>query len=101
MFYLRAKAQSTLEYVVLLGFVVAALIAMGVYMKRATEGQLRGATDRVGEQYDAKNTSSAYNTVSSLNQTENSTRGGGSIITIVRPEDNIQKKTGNETVYSW
>jgi hypothetical protein len=101
MFYLKAKGQSTLEYVILLGFVIAALIAMGVYMKRGFQGRLRESTDQVGEQYEALNTVSEYKTVSFMNQTENQTQGGGSVITIARPEDNIQTKTGNETVSTW
>lgn len=101
MFYARTKGQSTLEYVILLGFIVAALIAMGVYMKRATQGKLRESTDQVGEQYDPKNTTSTYTTHTYLNQTENMTRGGGSIINIETPDDNIQNRTGNETVAAW
>ena len=101
MFYTRVKGQSTLEYVILLGFVVAALIAMGVYMKRGTEGKLRESTDQIGDQYDAKNTKSEYTTVSHMKQTENVTAGGGSVIKIATPEDNIQTKTGNETVVAW
>ena len=31
MFFVRAKGQTTLEVVILIGFVVAALIAMGVW----------------------------------------------------------------------
>jgi len=100
MFYVRTKGQSTLEYVILLGFVIAALIAMGVYMKRGTQGQLREATDRVGEQYDARNTTSEYTTVTKRTQTENSTKGGGSVITI-KPGESIETKTGYEQVNKW
>ena len=101
MFYVRTKGQSTLEYVILLGFVVAALIAMGIYMRRGTEGQLREATDRVGEQYEARNTESSYKTVSHLVQTETQTPGGGVVTTIGAPEDNTTTKTGHETVNTW
>ncbi|MCX5698283.1 MAG: hypothetical protein NTX01_01090 [Candidatus Omnitrophica bacterium] len=101
MLYLRTKAQSTLEYVILIGFVIAALIAMGVYMKRGTEGKLRESADQIGEQYDARNTSSNYSTVTHLNQTENTTAGGGSVISIDSAADNTRTKTGSETVHTW
>jgi uncharacterized protein (UPF0333 family) len=100
MFYVRTKGQSTLEYVILLGFVVAALIAMGVYMKRASEGKLRESTDQVGEQYDPFNTSSNYTTVSNMSQSETSYSDGSSIVTI-NAGDNTQNKTGSEKVEAW
>jgi uncharacterized protein (UPF0333 family) len=98
MFYVRTKGQSTLEYVLLLGFVIAALIAMGVYMKRGTQGKLRESTDQIGEQYDAQHTKSVYTTQTHVDQNETLEAGGGSVITITGPEDNYKKKTGNETV---
>jgi uncharacterized protein (UPF0333 family) len=100
MFYERKKGQSTLEYVILIGLVIAALIAMGIYMKRGVQGKLRESTDQIGEQFDRGNTSSDYTTVSHLRQTETSTAGGGSTITIGEG-DNIQTKTGSETVNAW
>jgi uncharacterized protein (UPF0333 family) len=100
MFYVKKKGQSTLEYVILIGLVIAALIAMGVYMKRGVQGKLRESTDQIGEQYDAGNTTSDYTTVSHMRQSETSTAGGGSTITIATG-DNVQTKTGSETVNSW
>ncbi|MCK9431012.1 MAG: hypothetical protein M0R17_13635 [Candidatus Omnitrophica bacterium] len=101
MFYSRAKGQSTLEYVILLGFVVAALIAMGVYMKRGAQGRLRESTDQIGEQYDARNTTSEYTTVTHLKQTENVKKTGESTVEIESPSDNVQTKTGWEKVGKW
>jgi len=101
MFYARTKAQSSLEYVILLGFVVAALIAMGAYMKRGAQGRLRESTDQIGEQYDARNTESEYTTHTYLKQTENVKSTGESTIKIENPEDNIQTKTGYEKVSAW
>ncbi|MCX5698285.1 MAG: hypothetical protein NTX01_01100 [Candidatus Omnitrophica bacterium] len=95
MLYLRTKAQSTLEYVILIGFVVAALIAMGVYMKRGTEGKLRESADQIGEQYEARNTTNFYVTTTGTVQHESLT-GDGHIVTDITY--NNQTKTGNETV---
>jgi uncharacterized protein (UPF0333 family) len=100
MFSMKNKGQSTLEYVILLGFVVAALIAMGIYMKRGSEGQLRSATDQVGEQYEARNTTSNFTTTRYLVQTENQT-AGGHVVTHIDQGNNITAKTGNETVNQW
>ena len=95
MFDIRKRGQSTLEYVILVGFVVAALIAMGVYMKRSMQGKLRESSDQIGEQYSAYNTSTNYTTTSNLNQKETQQRGGASTLTYITNE---QSKTGSETV---
>lgn len=89
------KGQSTLEYVILVGFVVAALIAMGVYMKRGMQGKLRESTDQVGEQYSPEHTTSNYTTDVNLEQKEEQTSGGANTTTIMV---NTQTRTGSETV---
>ena len=95
MFCVRTKGQSTLEYVILLGFVVAALIAMGVYMKRGIQGRLRQSTDQVGEQYSARETTGKYIVTTNLKQVENMASGG---LVITDIDTNTQTKTGNENV---
>jgi len=93
--FIKKKGQSTLEYVILTGFVVAALIAMGVYMKRSMQGKLRESSDQIGEQYSAYNTASNYVTTSNLVQRETQSAGGASTVTYTT---NTQNKTGSETV---
>ncbi|MFA5351448.1 MAG: hypothetical protein WC357_09015 [Candidatus Omnitrophota bacterium] len=95
MFRRSSRGQSTLEYVILLGFVVAALIAMGVYMKRGFQGKLRESTDQIGEQYSAGNTTSEYTTTTDMQQNEVVSPGGVSTTTISK---NQQIRTGSETV---
>lgn len=95
MFRRSLRGQSTLEYVILIGFVVAALIAMGVYMKRGVQGKLRESTDQVGEQYDPLHTTTNYTTTSNMSQTETVASGGVSTTNI---SANTQTKTGSETV---
>ena len=87
----KAKGQSTLEYVILIGFVVSALIAMGVYMKRGVQGKLRESTDQVGEQYSAGHTSGKYQIVTEMTQVENMQPSGQTITNITK---NTQTKTG-------
>jgi hypothetical protein len=95
MSYVKTKGQSTLEYVILIGFVVAALIAIGVYMKRGIQGRLKESSDQVGEQYSAGNTTSLYTTRVNMSQTENMLPGGATTTNI---NQNEQRKSGSETV---
>ncbi len=94
MLSIRTKGQTTLEVVILIGFVTAALIAMGVYMKRGIQGRLRDSTDQVGEQYSASHTSGKYKIVTDMVQTENLTTAGQTTTSITK---NIQTKTGEGT----
>ena len=95
MLYGRTRGQSTLEIVMLLGFVVAALVAMNVYMKRGIQGKLRESTDQIGEQYSAGYTTATYVTKSNYKQTENMAAGGAVTTTIDRNESS---RTGSEAV---
>ncbi|MDD5253022.1 MAG: hypothetical protein WC060_03190 [Candidatus Omnitrophota bacterium] len=95
MFYSRAKGQSTLEYVILLGFVVAALIAMGVYMKRGAQGRLRESADQIGEQYEAGKTTGKYTVSTDMAQKETLASGGHITTTFTKNEE---KRSGSETV---
>ncbi|MEK7308299.1 MAG: hypothetical protein AAB089_04440 [Nitrospirota bacterium] len=45
------RAQTTLEYVFLIGIVAAALIAILAYVSRGFQGKLRNQADEMGEQY--------------------------------------------------
>jgi len=45
------KAQSTLEYVLLIGVVVGALLAMQTYLKRSIQGRMQIIGDQMGDQY--------------------------------------------------
>jgi len=57
----RIKAQSTLEYAMVIVCIAGALFAMQFYVKRSIQGRLRNAADEVGEQYSAKGTTSTIN----------------------------------------
>lgn len=95
MFCAKTRGQSTLEYVILIGFVVAALIAMGLYMKRGIQGKLRESSDQIGEQYSAGNVTSNYTTKTYISQTESMIAGGQTTTTI---NNNEQRKSGSETI---
>jgi len=57
----KVKAQSILEYAMVIVCIAGALLAMQIYVKRGIQGRLRNAADEVGEQYSAKNTTSVMN----------------------------------------
>ena len=97
MFGARRRGQSTLEYVFLIIFVVSALIAAGLYMKRGVQGKLRESTDQVGGQYSARQTSGEYIITSQTDQTEKMLGKGATETTFADENLNYQTKTGNET----
>jgi len=66
----RNKAQTTLEYAILIGVVVAGLIAMQVYLKRGYQGSLKESSDSMGKQFSPGYTTGHYETNSSTKSTE-------------------------------
>lgn len=52
----KKNGQSTLEYAVLIVVMVAALMALKIYMGRGVQGKLRESVDQIGEQYSAGTT---------------------------------------------
>jgi hypothetical protein len=53
------KAQSLLEYSVILIIVMGAFLAIGSYIKRGIQGRWKSATDDLGDQYDPRVANSA------------------------------------------
>lgn len=51
----QLRAQSTLEYSLIVACLAGALLAMQIYIKRGIQGRLRTATDEIGEHYAPKN----------------------------------------------
>lgn len=103
------KAQSTLEYAMAIACIVAALLAMQHYIKRATEGKLRDAADTIGGQYDAQHTYSLIiiqqngTTVTTAQQVRldhPSAEEGhiDAVVTNTSTQGEQVNKTGNETL---
>lgn len=90
----KNKAQTTLEYAILIGVIVAGLIAMQVYLKRGWQGKLRDSADNMGEQFSPKHTSYNYTINSTSNSTE--TLANGTSTTNIRSQ--MTDKTGTESV---
>ncbi len=70
----KRRAQSTLEYALIVAVVVGGLIAMQVYVKRGLQGKLKESADQLGEQYSPGITTGTINitTNSTTNETLNS-----------------------------
>lgn len=104
----RLKGQSTLEYAMIIVFVVAALLAIQIYMKRGVQGKLRESADQVGEQFDAGNTSVTSNMTRTSKTIQEVTGGVTTVYTGGGPAGGEAKGTqeaiaqkGQETVAKW
>ena len=56
-----------MEYALVIGTVVAALVGTQAYIKRGIQGRLREAADSLGQQYEPKNTNSTSNLIINSN----------------------------------
>ena len=52
----RKQAQITMESAAILIIAMAALLVMGVYVKRGIQGRWKASIDEVGDQYDPRQT---------------------------------------------
>lgn len=99
---INRKAQSTLEYAIIVVVVVGALIAMQWYVKGGYQGKLRQASDDMGQQFSPTLTTGSQSTTVDSSQTE--TWGGGSYATNAPSSNTItinrmtQSRTGGENV---
>ena len=58
------KGQNILEYTLLIAAIVAALVALQIYVKRAVQGKLKQGSDQIGEQF----TTAQTNTIQTISQ---------------------------------
>ena len=89
------KAQNTLEYAVLIFFVVMGLIAMQTWLKRSYQGKLKESSESLGEPFGAGSTEYNY-TVTRNSQTTETVRNGVTRSELTAPE--VTTKTGTESV---
>lgn len=87
------RAQSTLEYAVLISVMVAALVAMQAYLKRGMQGRLRGYAEQLtqGAAYSPK----ATNSTQTINRIVDET---SSSATICKDEDGNKIDCKNNTI---
>lgn len=104
MLWLRKKGQSTAEYAIVIGLVIAAIVAMQIYVKRGLQAKVKDAVD-----YNEAGTSSVlgktsqyepYYTQSSMTSTQTGTEkestaiGGG----ITKETETTAGRTGTQTI---
>jgi hypothetical protein len=84
------KAQSTAEYAIVIGLVIAAVVAMQVYVKRGLQGRIKDVVDHpggggevgsadfafTGKQYEPYYLSSTSDSTQEATETENLEVGG-------------------------
>jgi hypothetical protein len=88
------KAQTTLEYAILIGVIVAGLIAMQVYIKRGYQGKLKESADSMGQQFSPGNTVTHYTITSATNSTETLANE----VTTTKINSQTSDKAGKEAV---
>jgi len=65
-YFQNKRAQSTLEYAVLIVVIIGALLAIQTYIKRGVQGRLKSASDDIGDQFSPDNTNSIHISTSSV-----------------------------------
>lgn len=89
------RAQSIMEYAVIIAVITAGLIAMQLYLKRGMQGALRNQSESLGEQYRPGHTISTYEKEITVNVTETSGLGVSSVdteeITKQKTEQKVQR----------
>lgn len=91
------KAQSTLEYAVLVGVVVAGLLAMQVYLKRGYQGKMKESADSMGDQFSPGQTTAHYNTTSITRSQETVNGTANTTVTQIFQQDSNKTATENVT----
>lgn len=105
----RTKAQSTAEYVIVLGLIVAAVIAMQTYVKRGFQGRIKDAVDYTGQsgqsgeavsfttkQYEPYYLESQFASERSSTDTEELAEGGS----VTRASEETSTRSGSQTILS-
>ncbi len=94
MLHQREKAQSTVEYAIIIAVVISALLTMQWWMRCGVMGKLHDSSDQIGDQFNPF--AAAHN----VNKTFNSTRTDGSLASGASNTTNIndsQGESGNRT----
>lgn len=95
------KGQSTAEYAIVIGLVIAAIVAMQVYVKRGLQGKVKDAVDYkdTGDtitgttaQYEPYYAESTMASTQSMTDTEKTSAGGG----VTRSVETEASRTGTQ-----
>lgn len=103
MFRLTRKGQSTAEYAIVIGLVIAAIVAMQVYVKRGLQGKVKDAVDYkdstdtitgTTRQYEPYYTESSMTSTQAVSDSESTVSGGG----VSRTAATTATRTGTQTI---
>jgi len=104
MWRITKKGQSTAEYAIVIGLVIAAIVAMQVYVKRGLQGKVKDAVDyndpssssvlgRTG-QYEPYYTQSTMTSTQTGTEGERLATGGG----VTKTTETAASRTGTQTI---
>lgn len=101
MLRLMRKGQSTAEYAIVIGLVIAAAVAMQIYVKRSLQAKVKDAVDYNDPaasilkttQYEPYYAGSAMTSTRAATDTENTALGGG----VSRTTTDTSTRTGTQT----
>ena len=91
------RAQSTLEYALIIAAVVAGLIMMQIYMKRGVGGRMKQSVDQIGSQFDPV----AYSGNITTNYTRISNEMTQNRVTTSSITNEQTRRTGSTTLNAW
>ena len=92
----KMKAQSTLEYAVLIIVIIGAMLAIQTYIKRGVQGRLKSSADDIGDQFSPGNTNVVRTTVTRSNTQEGfglSAQGVSSTVMLTPEQTNTQERS--------
>jgi len=98
------KGQSTLEYALIIGVVVAGLLLMQHYVRRGLAGRYKASSDDLGEQFDPAKFASTYDTAQSSTVRQTQTANVDMALRKTKTEHmaaQTNTKTGQETQTGW
>jgi hypothetical protein len=106
MLKLMRKAQSTAEYAIVIGLVIAAAVAMQVYVKRGIQAKVKDATDYIdpdaagvltGKPYEPNYLESEMDSTSETHQNAK-TEYGGQVTRKIADSGDVSTRTGTQKV---
>lgn len=96
MLRLMRKGQSTAEYAIVIGLVVAAAVAMQVYVKRGIQSKIKDAVDGTlgAGQYEPYYLTTSNTSTRNLNNSEATSTGGG----VARTVSDASNSSGSQVI---
>jgi uncharacterized protein (UPF0333 family) len=97
------KGQSTAEYAIVIGLVIAAAVAMQVYIKRGVQGKIKGAVDYkpnamfTGDQYEPNYSESNMNVTRNV-QTNINTSANGKVVRTIGDDGEVTNRSGTQSI---